>query len=517
MKHRILGLSAALLSILLMATACGDGTGGGGNPNTTPDTTVAAPSDTSAAVDSETVSESETMSPAPAETDAETAPETAPETPSETEVETQPAPAEVTFTWSNPISYRPSGPKTQPLRDPFILRVGDVWYMTGTLPPYGLSAEDSRTKGVPLYKSSDLQKWEFIDYIVTTPAESEGKWYSERFWAAEIFRHNGKFYVSVNCCKPDGSDHGMLFAVADSIEGPYTLLNPDAPLVLSNDAHLFVDDDGRTYLFGSGNWYAEIDLETLTLLSEPNYVVVPVKGSDAWNGERPRVGFEGPYVLKRDGTYYMFYSTWARGYEIGIATTTDLDGEWTLWEKPFYGAMSERLCAEYGATYEPGYYTAQDQYSECGHNSIFIGPDGNYWLSAHAYESNGGRPVLVIDRIGFDESGKVFVPDSSNAAVNGPTYGNQSITYTPLSDEDWTVAGTLPVHRYISLGETVSPPAMVDVKLISPTGVVDRDCAPVVWEDIPALDTAGDVTVKGTVTYRGVTYETQYIIHITEA
>ncbi len=497
MKH--LRLWTALAALLLLLTAC---TGSTGEPETDPVTTPVTDPVTTPVTDPVT--------------DPDTAPETIPETTpsSEAETEAESAPAEVTFSWTNPMEYRPLGPRVAALRDPFILKVGDEWYMTGTLPPYGLNPEGSRTKGVPLYKSTDLQKWEFVDYIVRTPAEAEGKWYSERFWAAEIFHHNGKFYVSVNCCAVDGSNHGMLFAVADAIEGPYTLLNPDAPLVLSNDAHLFVDDDGRTYLFGSGNWYAEIDLETLTLLSEPNYIVVPVKGSDAWNGERPRVGFEGPYVLKRGDTYYMFYSTWARGYEIGIATATSLDGEWTLWEQPFYGAMSEKLCAEYGATYEPGYYTAQDQYTECGHNSIFIGPDGNYWLSAHAY-AGANRPTLVIDRIDFDESGRVFVPDSSDTAVNGPTYGKQSVTYTPLSEDDWTVAGTLPVHRYAKVGDTVTPPAMVDVKLVSPTGVVQRDCVAVEWEPVPALASAGDVTVKGTVTYRGVTYEAQYILHIT--
>ncbi len=529
MKHHIFRTLPLLFAVLLLLSACSQDGASSAESQTESATVTEIPTagesesadstaETAAAPQTETEfgTETETETESVTETVTETNTETDTETVTETIAETETAPVELTYTWTNPISYRLSGSKVPALRDPFILKIGDVWYMTGTLPPYGLAAEDSRTKGVPLYVSSDLEKWSFVDYIIKTPAESEGKWYSERFWAAELFRHNGKFYVSVNCCAPNGDNHGMLFAVADQIEGPYTLLNPDAPLVLSNDAHLFVDDDGRTYLFGSGNWYAEIDLESLTLLTEPNFIVVPVKGSDAWNGERPRVGFEGPYVLKRNGVYYMFYSTWARGYEIGIATATALDGEWTLWEKPFYGAMSRSLCDLYGATYEPGYYIAQDKYSECGHNSIFIGPDGNYWLSAHAYE-NGGRPVLVIDRISFDENGKVYVPDSAGAAVNGPTYGTQSVTYTPVSDEDLTVLGTLPVHRYIHVGDPVNPPAMVDVRLMSPTGIQQRDCASVVWEEIPALDTPGDVIVKGTVTYRGAAYEAQYIIHIAAA
>ncbi len=451
----------------------------------------------------------------PAATDAPTG--TVTETPTESETET--TPVELTFSWSNPTLTLKPDANIDALRDPFILRVGDKWYMTGTLSPYYPAPESNRTKGMPLYVSEDLENWTFIDHIIKTPAEAEGKWYSERFWAPELFHHNGKFYATVNCCLPDGSNHGMLFAVADKVEGPYTIMNPDAPLVLSNDAHLFVDDDGRTYLFGSGNWYAEIDLADLTLLSEPNYVVVPVKGSDAWNGERPRVGFEGPYVLKRDGTYYMFYSTWARGYEIGIATATVLDGEWTLWEKPFYGAMSEKICADYGVAYEEGYYTAQDKYTECGHNSVFVGPDGQYWLAAHAY-SKHRKPLLVIDRLTFTEDGGVTVNDyKTGEAVNGPTYGGQSVTYTPVDRASLTVAGVLPVHRYVDAGETYDLPTQVDIRLRTPAGVEWRECVDVTWET--AVSTEGAVgktlTIKGSVSFEGKTYEAQYILHVAAA
>ncbi len=498
MKHRITlhGLCVVLV-VLLTITACVGGTGDTG------DTTSGA-TDTAIPV-----------------TDSATAPST--ETPTEAETEPDTTPAEVTYTWNNPTLTSAPSVGAEALRDPFILKVGDKWYMTGTMPPYYPADEANRTKGMPLYVSEDLKTWSFVDIIIKTPAESEGKWYSERFWAPEIFQHNGKFYATVNCCRVDLTDHGMLFAVADNIEGPYTLLNPDAPLVLSNDAHLFVDDDGRTYLFGSGNWHAEIDLETLTLLSEPIYNVVPVAGSTDWNGERKGVGFEGPYVLKRNGMYYMFYSTWGRGYEIGIATATDLDGTWTLAEKPFYGAMNQEACDLYGTMYEEGYYTNQDKYKECGHNSVFIGPDGEYWLAAHAYETRG-KVKLVIDRITFTEDGEVAVLDSSagaeaEATILGPSYGEQSVTYTPIRRDQLTVAGVLPVHRYITAGEVPVPPAQVDIRLQTPSGVEWRECVDVAWETVPATDGhAGEtLIVKGLVTFEDETYETQYIVHVADA
>ena len=50
----------------------------------------------------------------------------------------------MTYSWTNPQIYNGDG-NIFPLRDPFILKEGDVWYMTGTLPPYGLSKEETIT------------------------------------------------------------------------------------------------------------------------------------------------------------------------------------------------------------------------------------------------------------------------------------------------------------------------------------------------------------------------------------
>ena len=422
----------------------------------------------------------------------------------------EPPVTEVTYTWRNPIRYKNSTPA---LRDPFILKVGDLWYMTGTLPPYGLSDEAGRTKGVPLYKSADMTTWEFVDYIVQTPAEAEGKWYSERFWAAELFAHNGKYYVTVNCCRVDGSNHGFLFAVADNIEGPYTVMNPDAPLALGNDAHLFVDTDGQTYVFASNIMYAKIDLDTLTLLTAWQYPVTPIKGSDAWNGERPGVGFEGPYVLTAGGKYYMFYSTWARGYEVGLTSADSINGEWFMYPDPMYGGMSQGFCDSYGSTYEEGYYENQDRYSECGHNSVFEGPDGELWIAAHAYLKSGSAgPYLIIDRLVFDEERGILTLDTKTGqTINGPTYGTKSVTYDSTNNEA-TPLHALDVWKYVDVNQPCDLPDEVD--LLLENGF--RRCIPVIWNGVPDTSKAGKSTVSGKATYKGVEYSVTAHVSVRE-
>ena len=100
---------------------------------------------------------------------------------------------------------------------------------------------------------------------------------------------------------------------------------------------------------------SKIDLENLRLLTDITYPVTPIPDSDAWNALREKVGFEGPYVLKYDQKYYMFYSTWARGYEVGIAAADTPDGEWKMYPQPMYGAIDQKWCNEYGGIYEDNY------------------------------------------------------------------------------------------------------------------------------------------------------------------
>lgn len=419
---------------------------------------------------------------------------------------------EKTFTWTNPQIYNGDG-NIFPLRDPFILKEGDAWYMTGTLPPYGLSKEATRTRGVPLYRSTDLKKWTFIDYIVKTPAEAEHKWYSERFWAPEIFRHNGIYYLTVNCCQVDGENHGFLFAKAENIEGPYILMNPDAPLKLGNDAHLFADDDGQVYLFASGIWAAKIDLDNLRLLTEETYPVTPVPDSDAWNARRKNVDFEGPYVLKYDQKYYMFYSTWARGYEVGVASADSIDGPWKMYPQPMYGALDQNWCSEFGGIYEEGYYVAQDKYGQCGHNCAFEGPDGGIWIAAHAYDV-GVKSFMdvkfVMDRLVFDaERGILAIDVNTGKTVNGPTWG----TSTLLREKTSTSCAPLhaiDVRGYAYANSAYQLPAKVDIRLANSF----RVCAPVTWEQEPALTDCGEEVISGTAVYQGRSYDVKAYVTV---
>lgn len=348
------------------------------------------------------------------------------------------------FTYQNPIR---SGIDPKGLRDCQILRDNGMWYLTGTAFPHWERQETNGklNAGVPLYKSYNLKDWEFIKYIVERPDST--KWYYRRFWAPEVHKINGKYYATFNCSNPSAGYKGQHigYAVADKIEGPYKVVTEDKPLANGNDLTLFQDEDGKVWAFWNrgrefGIGYAQIDLEKGKFLTEPTTAITPGKVKFEYDKDKkpvsepgydgrpiPKVkkyydwdsiGIEGAYVIKENGKYYLFYSSWTRGYEIGYATADKVTGPWKKnKDNPFYGAMSKAACKKNGFKWEGN---ENSPFNQVGHNEIFKGPDGRYWISCHGITNDAPeKPSLVIDPIWFEKDGSI--------KSNGPSYTEQEI------------------------------------------------------------------------------------------
>jgi len=327
------------------------------------------------------------------------------------------------FSYTNPLS---SGIDTNGLRDCQVFKDGDWWYMTGTSYPHWEREETNGNlnKGVVLYRSKDINHWQFVKYIVERGDST--KWYYRRFWAPEIQKIKGKYYATFNCSNPKAGYPGQHigYAVADKIDGPYTIITETKPLANGNDLTFFEDTDGKVYAFWNrgrefGIGFAEIDVEKGVFKTKPQAAIFPsavdyditangdtvktqaydgrpinkVKKYHGWDA----IGIEGAYVIKRNNSYYLFYSSWTRGYEIGYATASKITGPWKKHEgNPFYGAQSKQTCEKNGLAYTGD---EQSPFNQVGHNQVFKGPDGRLWLSCHrilkANEGKQPKPFLT--------------------------------------------------------------------------------------------------------------------------
>jgi xylan 1,4-beta-xylosidase len=349
-----------------------------------------------------------------------------------------------TFRYKNPITSDFS----QSLRDNMILKVGKRWYMTGTSQPVW----SGPNPGVRLMVSDDLLKWKDAGWIIDASKLPKDCPYKGRFWAPEIHQIKGIFYLTVNSGHEGPKtgaqrrdDHRIWIFSSTQIDGKYTLLTPNGLEIdnyFTNDATLFADDDGRTYLYcnGYGLYQAEINLQTGKLLNENNGLngFAKIIGSkDPGNPDWMYAGIEGPFVIKRYGSYWMFFSSWTRGYEVGVMQSSSPLGPWKLApNNPIFGARKHEFRKELAKSEgfdHIKYEDTKDPYVEVGHNAVFEGPDGKDWICCHYWVK--GKTVVAIDHLPlYAETREQLGIDplhfeNGQWSVTGPTWTEQKIKW----------------------------------------------------------------------------------------
>lgn len=334
------------------------------------------------------------------------------------------------FRYTNPITRD----STISMRDHCIIKVGEKWYCTGTSNPVWTG----HNPGVRLLVSDDLIHWKQHSWLIDASKLSEDCPYDGRFWAPEIHFIQNKFWLTVNSGKVTNEDpkgmatHSIWLFSSEKVTGPYTLVNGPLTPQYNNDATLFEDEDGQTYLYcsGGGLFQAKIDLKTGKLTT-------PIqKFLDKTAPDYPdwiTGGIEGPFVIKRDETYFMFFSTWTRGYEVGLLKSKSPLGPWSLASsEPIFGTRKRGHRPELQFS-KLKFQDSEDPYCETGHNALFEGPDGKLWTSCHyliydkrpypysqTFESWELTPQMGIEPVTY-KYGMFY--------ISGPTWTEQMFEY----------------------------------------------------------------------------------------
>jgi len=149
-------------------------------------------------------------------------------------------------------------------------------------------------------------------------------------------------------------------------------------------------------------------------------------------------GIEGPFAIKREGWYFLFFSTWTRGYELGLMRSRTPLGPWELVDRePIFGTRKKGFrpeLAREGGYDHLEYSDTPDPYCETGHNALFEGPDGQLWSGCH-YLMDADRPHPYaqplaewekVPQLGFEpveyRDGRFF--------IKGPTWMAQKVVWT---------------------------------------------------------------------------------------
>lgn len=174
----------------------------------------------------------------------------------------------------------------------------------------------------PVYRSADLAKWEYVGVSLPEVSWNIDKRY---MWAPDVEYIGGKFYMAVSM-----GEAGFGIAVADRPEGPFVCAGDMPFLTKTIDGHIFVDDDGRIYLYYTswcdgrayGIWGVEMESDCLTPKWETEKLIFTPTESWEMTMNMGKI-VEAPYMLKKEGVYYLVYSgsNYQADYAVGYATS----------------------------------------------------------------------------------------------------------------------------------------------------------------------------------------------------
>lgn len=228
------------------------------------------------------------------------------------------------------------------IRDPFIYVENDTCYMVGTT---DVSCWGGKAKGFYGYKSTDLENF---DGPYELFKQTNKFWADENYWAPELFKYNGKYYI-IASFKKEGVCRASQILVSDTPFGKYRPLNEK--LTPSEweclDATIF-EENNELYTVFSHEWTqcsngeivaAKLNKDTLLIEGKP---VVLFKATSAeWvvshNGKDYVT--DGPFLYKlKSGKLLMLWSSFGKeGYALGMAISSNgIMGPWAHIDKPLF-------------------------------------------------------------------------------------------------------------------------------------------------------------------------------------
>ena len=194
-----------------------------------------------------------------------------------------------------------------------------------------------------LYSTDDMVNWTYLGTMITTETFAWAK-HGDRAWASQGVERNGKWYWYV-CCNTRAGGDALAVAVADDPQGPWTdaIGKPLAEGFGFIDPTVFIDDDGRAYLFwgNKGLWYGELNDDMVSFKN--GYQEVPgyhnpecfgeLQMKENWaNGGKKELMTqyeEGPWLMKRNGTYILSYPAGGVPEHMAYSTAPTINGPWT--------------------------------------------------------------------------------------------------------------------------------------------------------------------------------------------
>jgi len=273
--------------------------------------------------------------------------------------------------------------------DPHAIRVGGTYWMYPT--------ESGASEPLfAAYQSTDLKEWKREGVILKL---SDVPWVDvqgppqRRAWAPGMLEKNGRFYFYYSV-GPQTDEHPSQIGVATGNSPSGTFKDSGKPLLTGGNGFEAIDpmaytdpDSGKTYLYAGGSAGSTLRVFEMKddLVEFKREIPTPT----------PRHFTEGPFVHRRDGIYYLSYSSgrWNMDeYSVHYATSTSPEGPWK-----YRGEILTKDKLRQGP----------------GHHAFVESPEGEWFIIYHRWETSEqpgpyrGRRKIAVEKVRYDEKGLI--------------------------------------------------------------------------------------------------------------
>ena len=335
--------------------------------------------------------------------------------------------------------------ETSPIHDPALIIDDDgTWYVYST----GLLARENGGT-IQIWSSHDEgTTWEYTG----TVWDEIPAWIDEHFaggtppenlWAPEIYENEGTYYLYYSASQFGGNKSLTALATNTTldpddpdyewvdqgvvVESPATGLDPSNPGKTFNaiDAGIVEDAEGNPYMSIGSFWYGIflVPLEWPSGKPMEDWQSRTVNIADRFIPGNP---IEAPYIMHRDGYYYLFtsFDFCCRGadstYKIAVGRSESITGPYLDKEgRNMFGGGGSILLESHGAM------------NGVGGQSVF----GDY-LAFHYYDrSNAYAPTLGLQKMGWEDGWptvdqRVALPELGTAPVSATVRDGHKASFT---------------------------------------------------------------------------------------
>lgn len=268
------------------------------------------------------------------------------------------------------------------LPDPSIIKGEDGYF-------YLYATEDIRN--LPIHRSKDLVNWEFLGTAFTDENRPDFE-PNGGIWAPDINKIGDKYVLYYSMSVWGGEwTCGIGCAVSDRPEGPFKdcgmMFRSNGIKVQNSIDPFYIEDNGHKYLFwGSFRGIYAIELSEDGLSLKSGSSPVQIAGT----------AYEGTYIHKRGGYYYMFASigSCCEGLK---STYTTVVGRSTSLFGPYLDKKGQSMMDNHHEIL----IHKNDSFVGTGHNSEIVSDNaGTDCLFYHAVSvANPDGRVLMLDKI----------------------------------------------------------------------------------------------------------------------